>query len=277
MTIDSMTIDIDAYCARIGYEGPRQPTLETLRALHRLHPLAIPFENLDPLLGRVVKLDAGSLQQKMLHDGRGGYCYEHNLLFAGALRAIGFDVTELAGRVVWNVPPGQAYPRTHLLLLVVLDGAHYIADVGFGGNVLTAPLSLDNTDAQETPHGTFRFVKTPDGFILQAEIRGAWADLYRFDFAPQIMADHEQGNWYVSTHPSSIFLNRLMAARPAGDRRRGLLNNELVEHGTGIETRRTPLHSADELRDALTDVFGIRLPRDPKLQNVLARFAGGGL
>ncbi len=275
--MSAMTFDLDAYCARIGYGGPRDATLGTLRTLHRLHPQAIPFENLDPLLGCVAKLDAGSLQRKMLHEGRGGYCYEHNLLFAGALRALGFDVAELAARVVWNVPPGFAYPRTHLLLLVTLDGSSYVADVGFGGNVLTAPLSLDIDAEQETPHGRFRLAKARDGFILQAEIRGEWASLYRFDFAEQIMADHEQGNWYVSTHPSSVFLSRLMAARLAGDRRRGLLNNELVEHGVGIETQRTRLISAVELRDALTDVFGIRLPQDPKLNEVLNRFAGGGL
>ena len=272
-----MSFDLAAYCKRIAYSGARRPAFETLQELHRLHPLAIPFENLDPLLGRPVHLDVNSLQRKLVRDGRGGYCYEHNLLFAGALRAIGFDVTELAGRVTWNVPPGQAYPRTHLLLLVVLDDTRFIADVGFGGNVLTAPLALDTADEQNTPHGTFRLEKRPASVILQAKIRGDWCDLYQFDFAEQFMADHEQGNWFVSTHPSSIFLNRLMAARPTADRRRGLLNNEVVVHGVGIETSRTPLCSAAELRSALTGVFGIRLPGDPKLDDVLARFAGGGL
>jgi N-hydroxyarylamine O-acetyltransferase len=272
-----MSFDLDAYCARIGYEGERKPTLDTLRALHRAHPLAIPFENLDPLLGRPVRLDADTLQRKMLREGRGGYCYEHNLLFAGALRAIGFQVTELAGRVVWNVPPGQAFPRTHLLLLVAVDGGRFIADVGFGGNVPTAPLALDTAAEQDTPHGAFRLAKTPAHVILQAKIKGDWSDLYQFDFAEQIMADHEQGNWFVSTYPESIFRTRLMAARLAAGGRRGLLNNELIVHGAGNETRRTRLGSAAELRDALTDVFGIRLPDDPKLTDVLTRFAGGGL
>src|SRR5471032_2344964 len=99
-------IDLDAYFARIGYDGPRMATLETLRALHRLQPQVIAFENLDPLLGRPVRLDASSLEQKLVHGGRGGYCFEQNLLFAHALRAIGFKVTELAARVLWNVPAG---------------------------------------------------------------------------------------------------------------------------------------------------------------------------
>lgn len=268
-------IDIDAYCARVGYDGPRELTLEVLRALHRLHPEAIAFENLDPLLGRAVRLDIDSLQQKMLHEGRGGYCYEQNLLFAGALRAFGFDVTELAARVVWMVPPGRHLPRTHLVLLVEVEGERFVADVGFGGNVLTAPIRLAASGAQQTPHGPFQLVPARDGFILQAEIKGDWTGLYQFDFSEQVMADHEQGNWYVSTHPGSRFLTALMAARPDAQRRRGLFNNELVVHGPGADSRKTVLKSATELRDALTDVFGVSLPDDPKLEQVLARIAGG--
>jgi N-hydroxyarylamine O-acetyltransferase len=35
-------VDLQAYCARIGYSGPLAPTLETLAALQELHPAAIP-------------------------------------------------------------------------------------------------------------------------------------------------------------------------------------------------------------------------------------------
>ena len=34
---------IDAYLARIGYDGPRTPSAETLRALHVRHLLTVPF------------------------------------------------------------------------------------------------------------------------------------------------------------------------------------------------------------------------------------------
>ena len=30
--------DLDAYFRRIGYDGPREPTLAVLRELHALHP-----------------------------------------------------------------------------------------------------------------------------------------------------------------------------------------------------------------------------------------------
>src|SRR5512145_2461434 len=97
-------LDLDAYTKRIGYSGPRDATLETLRALQSLHPRAIPFENLDTLSGKPVRLDVGSLERKLVQSRRGGYCFEQNLLFKHALGALGFDVAALAGRVLWERP-----------------------------------------------------------------------------------------------------------------------------------------------------------------------------
>ncbi len=97
-------IDLDAYFQRIGYDGERTPTLATLRAIHARHATMIPFENLSPLLRQPVRLDLSSLQDKLIHQGRGGYCFEHNLLLRAALLALGFQVRGLAARVRWNVP-----------------------------------------------------------------------------------------------------------------------------------------------------------------------------
>ena len=122
--------------------GVPSATLETLRALHGLHPLAISFENLDTLAGVPVKLDLRSLEHKLVHSRRGGYCFEQNLLFKHALGALGFDATALAARVVWERPAGEVRARTHMVLLVALEGRRYVCDVGFGGLTPTAPLEL---------------------------------------------------------------------------------------------------------------------------------------
>ncbi|HVW68900.1 MAG TPA: arylamine N-acetyltransferase, partial [Steroidobacteraceae bacterium] len=98
MASSSDTVDVAAYFRRIGYSGPGTPTLETLAALHLLHPQAIPFESLDPLLKRPIGLTPGALQRKLIHEGRGGWCFEHNLLLADVLRALGFQATGLAAR-----------------------------------------------------------------------------------------------------------------------------------------------------------------------------------
>jgi N-hydroxyarylamine O-acetyltransferase len=270
-------IDLDAYFARIGYAGSRTPTLETLRELHFLHPQAIAFENLDPLLGRSPGLDPASLERKLVHGGRGGYCYEQNLLFRHALEALGFRVTGLAARVLWNQPEGAVMPRTHMLLRVAAEGADYLADVGFGGQLPTAPLLLEAGVEQPTPHEPFRLVRVVGAFVLESLIRGAWKPLYRFDLQEQERADYEVANWYVSTHPNSHFVSGLLAARSAPGRRHGLRNNELTVHALDGGTERRVLGSAAELREVLEGVFGLRLPDAPGLDAVLERLVTGGM
>src|ERR1700730_13859232 len=85
------------YLTRIGFRGKVQPDLATLAAIHAAHVDALPFEGIDPLLSRPVKLDLASLQEKLLDRRRGGYCFEQNSLFKAALEAIGFNVTGLCG------------------------------------------------------------------------------------------------------------------------------------------------------------------------------------
>src|SRR5262245_23414684 len=121
--------DLDAYFDRIGYDGPVAPTLDVLKSIHRLHPQTIPFENLDPFLDRPVELDIASLQRKMVGGLRGGYCFEHNLLFMEVLKALGFSVSGLGARVLWNQPAGAITARSHMLLRVELDGCTWLADV----------------------------------------------------------------------------------------------------------------------------------------------------
>src|SRR5262249_35987587 len=115
-------LDLDAYFERIGYAGERSPTLATLQAIHLRHATIIPFENLTPLLHQPVRLDLASLQHNLVQSGRGGYCFEQNLLLLAVLRALGFQVTGLAARVRWNVPDEVVTARGHMLLRVELDG-----------------------------------------------------------------------------------------------------------------------------------------------------------
>src|SRR5262245_43791188 len=122
------SLDLDAYCARIGHAGPRAPSLDTLRAVHRAHLRAIPFENLDVVLKRPIRLDLASLQRKMIADRRGGYCFESNALLLHALRALGFKVTALAARVLYERPELPLPPRSHMLLKVDFSDGDWLAD-----------------------------------------------------------------------------------------------------------------------------------------------------
>jgi N-hydroxyarylamine O-acetyltransferase len=264
-------LDLDAYLERIDYVGPRVPTLETLRAVHGLHPLAIAFENLDPLLGRPVRLDPESLQRKLLEQRRGGYCFEQNTLFAQVLTALGFRVFALSARVIWTQPDDGTRARTHMLLFVQLGEGAYLCDVGFGGLTLTAPLRLEPDVEQSTPHEVFRVVRDGREFLLQVRLRGQWKAMYRFDLQEQRSVDIEVLNFYVSTHPESQFLRRLMAARPVADRRFVLRNGTFgTYYMTGQEEQRE-LTSVAELRSVLASVFGIDVPAGSAADVALAR------
>ncbi|MGE3710143.1 MAG: arylamine N-acetyltransferase, partial [Hyphomicrobiaceae bacterium] len=148
-----MPIDLDAYLSAIGYTGPRTPTLATLGAVCALHPQALAFNSVYPWLGLPVQLDLPTLEAKLVRDRRGGYCYEHNTLLWAALDSLGFKPAGLSARVLYSTPPGGGrHPRNHMLMLLELDEGRYVADAGFGGLTLTAPLRLEAGLTQQTPH-----------------------------------------------------------------------------------------------------------------------------
>jgi len=265
--------DLQAYLMRIGYVGSRAPTLETLSAIHRLHAQAIAFENIDPLLRRPVRLDLRALEDKLLRDGRGGWCFEHNLLLQHVLRHLGFKVTGLAARVLWNAPEGRIGSRAHMLLLIELDDGPHVADVGFGGLTLTGPLRLQKDLEQATPHERFRLVDLDGDFALQAWLAGTWKSLYRFDLQRQFQADYEVSSWHLANHPQSHFLSNLMVARSEPGRRFALSNNQFTIHELNGESRRHVLTQVEDLRSVLEAQFLIRLPDDPRVDATLADLA----
>lgn len=225
-------VDLEAYLARIGYEGDRQPTPEVLANLQRAHLARIPFENVDVLLGRRVRLDLESLQGKLVRAGRGGYCFEQNTLFAAMLQAVGFDVTELAARVR---PPGatEVLPRTHMTLRIDVADRPWVVDVGFGGNGPQGPVPLDGS-----PAGENRVVDEGFLHVLQRRTPDGWTDLYSFTLEPAHPADYEVANHYTSTHPDSRFVQTLTVQLSTPDVRHVLRGSTYtVRRGDREETR----------------------------------------
>jgi N-hydroxyarylamine O-acetyltransferase len=267
-------LDLDSYFKRIGYSGPQGSSLDTLRALQQRHPRAIPFENLDTLAGRPIRLDLPSLERKLVQSRRGGYCFEQNLLFKHVLRALGFDVTGLAARVVWERPADELRARTHMVLLVAVGGERYICDVGFGGLTPTAPIKLVPGIEQPTPHEMFRVVRLETEFAVEAQVRAQWKRLYRFDLQEQHQVDIELLNHYVMSHAESPMRSRLLAARTESDRRFGLSDGSLVVHHLRGDSERRQIASSGELRSVLRECFAIDVPAglddDAALERVLA-------
>jgi N-hydroxyarylamine O-acetyltransferase len=264
-------IDVDAYFRRIGYNGSHNPTLETLRTLQLLHTQTIPFESFNPLLGIPVLLDIDSLQQKMVQRGRGGYCFEHNLLLSHVLKALGFRVRGLAARVLWNVPDGTVKAISHMLLKVEIDREWYLVDVGFGGLTPTGPLRLELNTEQTTPHELFRLIESDEELVLQASVQNQWKPLYRFTLREHLLPDYEMFSWYLCTHPQSFFLTSLSAARPFPNGRYALRNTVLTTHHLGGESEQRELTSVAEFRTVLEENFRLTLPETPDLEKTLQR------
>jgi N-hydroxyarylamine O-acetyltransferase len=258
----SHAVNLQNYFARIGYEGPREATLEVLQAIHRLHPAAIPFENLNPLTRRPVKLDLESVENKLVGARRGGYCFEQNALFANVLMQLGFTVTPLLGRVLWGRESDAVPPRTHMVLRIDIGADAWIADVGFGSVTLIAPLRLATGLAQQTPLGTFRLADASrDALYLEVQAHDdSWARVYRFDLQPVEWVDYETSNWYTSTSPDSIFASNLIVCRVLPEARVTLFNDRLNERaGNGEVVGERQLVSADELATCLRERFGLNL------------------
>ncbi|MDQ1391096.1 MAG: N-hydroxyarylamine O-acetyltransferase [Acidimicrobiaceae bacterium] len=252
--------DLDAYLERIGYRGGRTADLATLQAIVVGHCRHIAFENLDPFLHRTVGLDMASLQAKLVGGGRGGYCFEQNLLLIHALATLGYRTTGLAARVLWNRPSdGPPPPRSHMLVRVQLDDGPHLVDVGFGGLTLTGVLRLEPDVEQETPHEPFRLQPIGDEFVMQAKVGGRWQSLYRFGLGEAFLSDYSVTSWYLCNHPESPFATGLMAARVDEARRYALRGHELAIHHLGGASEHRELASPIELMRTLETDFGLNL------------------
>lgn len=270
---DAHKVDIASYFKRIGYSGPRTATLDTLKALQFIHPCTIPFENLSPFLGHPVGLDWPVLKAKLLRDRRGGYCFEHNLMFMKVLREIGFSVSGLAARVLWGQPDDAPTPRGHMLLRIELNGRTWLADVGFGGLTQTAPLLLEPDLIQPTPHERFR-VRHKDGYYyVQAEVLGEWRSLYRFDMSEHHDVDYVVTNYYLSTNPASHFVTGLIAARAKPGHRYSLSGNRLTVHSLDGASQRREIATVGELIDTLDTIFNIAVPDHAEFEAMVSRKA----
>ena len=262
-----MPLDLQAYFRRIDFHGDPKPTLATLDALCAAHVKAIPFENLDVLLGRGIDLSDEAVDRKLVHGGRGGYCFEHNPLFHRVLTALGFEAKLVSARVRLQRPRDFTPPRTHVFNVVTIEGERFVADVGVGGLSPTSAFRLDTAEEQATPHEPRRIVREEGKLFHQAKLGDTWADVCEFTLEEMPPIDREVGNWFTSAHPQSHFRNRLVAARALDDGGRlTLLNRELSERPRVGEPKTRMIASPDELLEVLASRFGLHFPAGTRFQ-----------
>jgi N-hydroxyarylamine O-acetyltransferase len=250
--------DLPAYLQRIGYQGDLAPTPAVLQEVHFAHATHIPFENLDIHLGRPIRLDLPSLQDKLIRGRRGGYCFEHNTLLAAALEALGFPVTSLLARVRVGAAT-RITARAHMVLQVEADGRPWLADVGFGAGGLLGAIPLEAGPVHRQGVWSFRLEQEPGQWVLQAPQGDDWQSLYAFTLEPQYPIDFVVANHYTSTYPESIFVRTLTAQRSTPEARYALRGRELTVDRGGRVTTHT-VADDEELLRLLAEPFGLELP-----------------
>jgi N-hydroxyarylamine O-acetyltransferase len=250
-------MDIEAYLRRIGYDGPREPSTETLRSLHRRHLYTVPFENLDIALGVPIVLEPARLYDKIVVRRRGGFCYELNGLFHDLLTAMGFRVCMLSA-CVRRDDGGFGPEFDHMLLKVELPEP-WLADVGFGESFVD-PLPL-RPGAKELENGHLFGVTPADDswHLYRRDSDGFEVPLYRFNESPHQLSDYAAMCNYHQTSPESSFTRRQICtlARPEG--RVTLAGLRLIETKNGDRKETMLSGSADELRNCLRQQFGMEL------------------
>lgn len=247
--------DLDEYLARIGYGGPTDPTVSTLRELHRRHLLAVPFENLDIHLPRAITLEVERLRDKIVGRRRGGFCYELNGLFAELLRGLGFDVTLLSA----SVPRGDGSPGPefdHLALRVDLDEP-WLADVGFG-ELFLHPLPL-RIGEQEHDGTCWRIDEDGERWLLRRRDGDAWRVEYSLSLQPRELAEFAEMCHYHQTSPESHFTRGRVCSIATLDGRVSLTDDRLIVTRNG-EQEEQPVDGDHSWRAALSTWFGIVLP-----------------
>ncbi|MEV4441289.1 arylamine N-acetyltransferase [Streptomyces sp. NPDC049577] len=265
-------VDLAAYFDRIGYDGPRTATARTLRLLHRAHMSTICFENLDVALGREMPLDVDGLQRKLVGAGRGGYCFEQNLLFAAVLERLGFTLTRHLARV--RRGRAKIRYRSHAALVVEAEGREYLCDVGFGDEGLIEPIPF--TAGAELTVGDFSWrleAETDEGgtgggdsaeWVLRSLHPDGWFDVYSMRLERHYPCDFETAHFYTAHHPRSTFVGKVVAQRGDEQVRHTLKNQELVATYADGRTLRTEL-APDEVIHVLRGTFGVTLTGEEAL------------
>lgn len=262
-------VDIDAYFSRIGYDGPRTATFETLRDIHRAHADSITWEIIDMALNRHVSLDLKSVQKKIVEDGQGGCCLESNLLFAAVLERLGFSVVRHIARVRrGNV--SNIRTRSHAVLLVEIDGALWMADPGFGDESPLEPVRFEDGATLTVGDWTWRLDLEGAEWILRCKHADGWFDVYALRLERHHMVDFDMINHFSYADPNSVFVGRLVVQRGGEKERRVLKDHVLVTQHADGRTESTEL-TGDQIVQELRTTFNITL-RDADAAELRERF-----
>jgi len=241
----------------------RVSSLQTLLALHEAHMLSVPFENLSIHYGQPIILEEEALFEKIVRQHRGGFCYELNGLFAWLLRHLGFHVTLLSAGVA-RASGGFGPEFDHLTLLVHdLEGADWVADVGFGDLFLRPLRFVAEVEQTDVSGHSYRLLRDEQGrihsfWIVQQWSGEHWEPQYRFTLQPRELTDFTEMCYYQQTSPESHFTQHRICTLATPTGRVTLSDLRLITMVHGQRQERL-LASEEDYRRALAELFGIGL------------------
>jgi N-hydroxyarylamine O-acetyltransferase len=250
---NSPTIDVDSYLEWIGFVGTVQHDRATLGELQQLHMTAVPFENLDIVAGHGVTVDALSNVNKIVEQGRGGWCFELNGAFALLLEALGFRVVRLGAAVLLD---GPTRVIDHLALEVQIDRP-YLVDVGFGDSFIN-PIDLNAAGPQDGGNATYELIGSPQGTTLtRHDATGIPEAQYRFKRVAHTMCQFEHASESLQADPDKHWRVKPFATRllDRGPDRVTLSTDRLIVVRGDITTE--TLISHDEWDPTLHAWFGM--------------------
>lgn len=249
-------MNVTAYLERIGYSGPVAPTAATLRAIHRAHMFAVPFENLDIGRGRKIVVDPEASVRKIVQERRGGFCYELNGAFATLLEALGLKVTLLSARAA-REKGGFGPEFDHLTLRVDLDEP-WLADVGFGDSFVE-PLRLVLGLEQKQDGREFRIIQELDDLTLESsQADGSWKKEYAFTLRPRKLEEFAGMCQYHQTSPESSFTRKSVCSLATPDGRITIADMKLIVTKNSAREERV-ISSKEEWSKLLREQFGVVL------------------
>lgn len=255
-------MDVTAYLKRINYTGSIEANRQTLEALQMAHLLAVPFENLDIHLGRLIVLDSDRLYKKVVEDRRGGFCYELNGTFAELLRALGFRVTMIAAGVMSE--EGTFGPDFDHLTLMVEMKERWLVDVGFGDS-FRKPLLLDERGEQKQGNDAYRIDSLGETLTLIRLHGNNWMPQHRFTLRPRQLGDYAEMCHYHQTSPNSPFTQKRVCTIATPEGRITLSDRRLITT-VGRERQERELATDEEYLDALREYFGVNITQPESLK-----------
>jgi len=254
---------VSSYLKRIGYSGPLEPSAGVLTELQKRHVMSVPYENFDILAQRPVSLELQDVFEKIVVQGRGGYCFELNRIFAALLRELGFEVVDYVARFWRDEAQTPPKHRHHVLGVRAATRTEWLlSDVGVGGVVPRLPLRI--VADLEQPQGVecYRFERDLRfGLKLLERRKGAWSCYYSFREEPQELNDFEFAHYWCQHAPQSPFRKAAIACVHTPLGRNTLAGSEFrffINRSVETFTPQTP----EAFRAALETHFGIRLPVD---------------